>query len=153
MKRFTILFLSLIISLSIFAQGPGNRMEIEKRYRSQKIAFITDKMQLSPEEAQAFWPLYNKLDAEKDASAKKMHEYRATFPENEADMTEEQAQEFLIYLNKHTAAMFKLGQEYQKHFLKVISAKKFLLLNDAENGFRRHLLQEFRGRGARNSTN
>jgi hypothetical protein len=148
MKRFTLILLSILISTSIFAQGRGNRMEVEKRYRSQKIAFITDKMQLTPVEAQEFWPLYNKLEAEKDVLAQEMHEYRAKYPEDEADMTEEQALEFLAFFNKHTSAMFKLHQDYQKQYLKVISAKKLLLLNNAENGFRRHLLQEFRGKGA-----
>lgn len=151
MKRFALILLSLIISAGSFAQG--NRGNIEQRYRSQKIAFITDKMQLTPGEAQVFWPLYNQLDTEKDALALEMHKYRATFPEDEAEMTEEQALAFLSFLNKHHAAMFKLTQDYQKKYLKVISAKKILLLNNAENGFRRHLLQEFRGKGGNRQEN
>jgi len=147
MKTTITIFLSLWISISSFAQGPGNRMEVEKRYRTQKIAFITDKMQLSVEEAQDFWPLYRELEAEKDKQSMEMRNYRATFPEDEADMTEKQAIEFLNYLDEHTLAMSKLSVEYHKKFLKVISAKKLLLLHSAENGFRRHLLQEFRGKG------
>lgn len=147
MKTTIILFLSLWMSISSFAQGQGKRMEIEKRYRSQKIAFITDRMQLSEEESQNFWPLYRALETEKDKLVAEMHNFRATFPQDEADMTEEQAIEFLAYFNKHSVAMSALHINYQQKFFKVISAKQLVLLHNAENGFRRHLLQEFRGRG------
>lgn len=149
MKKTIILFLGLLISASTFAQGPGGRghMEIEKRYRVQKIAFISDKMQLTTEEAEKFWPLYREFEAEKDKYSMEMRDFRGTFPEDDADMTEEQALEFLTYFNEHQVAMSKLAVEYHKKFLKVISAKQVLLLHNAENGFRRHLLQEFRGRG------
>ena len=151
MKTTIILFLSICMSIGSFAQGQGrgqgNRLEIEKRYRSQKIAFITDRMQLSEEEAQAFWPLYREQEAEIDKLAAEMRNFRARFPQDEADMTEEQALEFIAYFNKHSAAMADLHLDYQKKFLKVISARQFLLLQNAENGFRRHLLREFRGRG------
>lgn len=146
MKKIIIVVLGLWFSLSAFAQG--NRSDVEQRYRSQKIAFITDKMQLTPEEAQEFWPLYKQLEAAKDALGNEIHKYREDFPEDKADMTEEQAKAYLAFFNKHNEAMFKLNLEYQKKILKVISSKKLLLLNDAENEFRRHLLREFRGKGA-----
>lgn len=153
MKTTIIIFLSLWISVSSFAQRSGNRIEIEKRYRSQKIAFITDKMQLSSEEAQVFWPVFREFEAEKDNLAMKIREYRTAFPEDEVDMTEEQAIEFLTCLNDHSLAMSELVLEYQQKFLKVISAKQLLLLRVAENGFRRHLLQEFKGRGGNRRKN
>jgi hypothetical protein len=142
----SILFISLIGN--IYSQGPGHRREIEKRYHAQKIAFITDEMQLSPEEAQLFWPIYNQFQTKKDSLMDLMHDYRADFPQDENELSEEQALTILKYFNKHASDMLKLNQTYQKKFLKVISAKKLLLLNNAENGFRRHLLQEFRGRGS-----
>lgn len=151
MKQVIVVFLGLWFSLGTYAQG--NRMNIEKRYRAQKIVFITDRMQLTPEEAQAFWPLYNQLETEQDTLSRQMHRYRAAFPKDETQMTEEQAIAYLNFFNKHIADMSKLNLEYQKKFLKVISAKKFVLLHDAENEFRRHLLQEFRGRGAKHGPN
>ncbi|MBN1650267.1 MAG: hypothetical protein JW857_02995 [Bacteroidales bacterium] len=153
MKQISIVLIGIFISIGVFAQGPGNRMEIEKRYRAQKIAFITDKMQLTPDESKVFWPIYTQFEADKDNLANEMRSYRAKFPSDENELSEEQAMELLGFFNKHTAAMFKLNQDYQKKLLKVISAKKILLLNDAENGFRRHLLQEFRGRNANRRQN
>ncbi|MBN2237222.1 MAG: hypothetical protein JW729_06655 [Bacteroidales bacterium] len=145
MKKIILLALSLWLSMSGIAQGMRNSKEMQEKYRSQKIAFITDKMALTPEEAKVFWPLYKKLEDEKDALVNELQEFRSQFPEQEIDMTEQQAKEYLMFLNKHHSAMNKLIQEYQAKYLKVISAKKLLLLNDAENEFRRHLLREFRG--------
>jgi len=153
MKTTLITFLSFLISLSSFAQGSGNRMNIEERYRSQKIAFITDKLQLTSKEAREFWPIYNQFEADKDELSKEMHAYRETLPQDDNEISEVQAVEFLTFYNKHNAAMFKLNQENQKKFLEIISAKKLMLLNIAENEFRRHLLKEFRGRNARNRPN
>ena len=57
MKRvllFTILFLA-----GFFVQAQnGNRLE------ALKIAYITNKLNLSPEEAQKFWPIYNNYSLE-----------------------------------------------------------------------------------------
>ena len=151
MKRISFIFFSLLFSASLFAQG--NRMNIEQRYRTQKIAFITDKMQLTLEEAEKFWPLYKDLESKKEGFGKAMHEYRASFPEDETVLTEDQAVKLLDYFNKHSIEMYNLSIDYQKKFLNVISAKKLLLLNEAENEFRRHLLREFRGGNANGKVN
>ncbi len=62
-KRITILLLAVFTTIGAFAQdGPP----AEKRkypgpdeILSQKIAFFTQELDLTPEEAQKFWPVYN----------------------------------------------------------------------------------------------
>ena len=56
----------LLVILLIFVQGVGfaqERLSEEKRkeFESQKIAFFTKELDLSPEEAVKFWPLYNEM--------------------------------------------------------------------------------------------
>ena len=56
----------LLVILLIFVQGVGfaqERLSEEKRkeIESQKIAFFTKELDLSPEEAVKFWPLYNEM--------------------------------------------------------------------------------------------
>jgi hypothetical protein len=59
MKRF---LLFTLIVLTVFASkaqnGNGNRLE------ALKIGYLTKKLDLSPEEAQKFWPVYNLYSAE-----------------------------------------------------------------------------------------
>jgi uncharacterized protein YfkK (UPF0435 family) len=57
MKKFLLYTFFILAGFSIQAQN-GNRLE------ALKIAYITKKMDLSPEEAQRFWPIYNQYAVE-----------------------------------------------------------------------------------------
>src|SRR4249919_3559348 len=57
MKRFLLFACLLMIGIKMQAQN-GNRLE------ALKIAYITNKLNLSPEEAQKFWPIYNQYALE-----------------------------------------------------------------------------------------
>ena len=57
MKRLLLFTFLLMIGIKIRAQN-GNRIE------ALKIAYITNKLNLSPEEAQKFWPVYNQYALE-----------------------------------------------------------------------------------------
>jgi hypothetical protein len=63
MKRLLpILF--LICTLPVFSQQGGNQDADGSRIEALKIAYLTKKLNLSPEEAQRFWPVYNKYASE-----------------------------------------------------------------------------------------
>jgi hypothetical protein len=57
MKRFLLFAFLFMAGFTIQAQN-GNRLE------ALKIAYITNKLNLSPEEAQKFWPIYNQYSLE-----------------------------------------------------------------------------------------
>ncbi len=62
MKKF-LLILSFIGLASIgFAQddGPGQKAGGGARLEAYKIAYLTKRLNLTPDEAQKFWPIYNK---------------------------------------------------------------------------------------------
>ncbi len=68
MKYIIALLIAFGLSLSAEAQiDNDNRAErqerMQSRIESQKIAFITQKLDLSPSEAQQFWPIYNEYQA------------------------------------------------------------------------------------------
>lgn len=57
MKKFLLCLFFITAGIGVQAQN-GNRLE------ALKIAYVTKKMDLSPEEAQKFWPIYNLYAAE-----------------------------------------------------------------------------------------
>ena len=57
MKRFLLFAFLFFAGFTVRAQN-GNRLE------ALKIAYITNKLNLSPEEAQKFWPIYNQYALE-----------------------------------------------------------------------------------------
>ena len=52
MKKLFFLILCTTLTISTFAQNK-NKLE------AQKVAFITQRLNLTPEEAQLFWPIFN----------------------------------------------------------------------------------------------
>lgn len=57
MKRFFLITILFCLGFTIRAQN-GNRLE------ALKIAYITNKLNLTPDEAQKFWPIYNQYSVE-----------------------------------------------------------------------------------------
>ncbi|MBQ5517559.1 MAG: hypothetical protein IIT92_04060, partial [Bacteroidales bacterium] len=62
MKKFFALTLCLFVSVLLFAQPQGKPNEEQRkkdweRLQAEKIAFITQELDLTPEEAQVFWPV------------------------------------------------------------------------------------------------
>ena len=58
MKKYLLIFFVMLGSLSQIKAQDGEKIQ------SLKIAFITQKLQLTPDEAQKFWPVYNQYDNE-----------------------------------------------------------------------------------------
>ena len=63
-KLFTILILFGWASLACKGQGDARLKPDGSRLEALKIAFLTRKLNLSSEEAQRFWPIYNQYSAE-----------------------------------------------------------------------------------------
>ena len=57
--RYLLLTATLMFTINLSAQREGKRAERIEKIEQQRIAFITTDLDLSVEEAQAFWPLYN----------------------------------------------------------------------------------------------
>ncbi len=139
-----ILFIFVFSQLSLTAQKDEGRDRWEK-YRTEKIAFLTDNLELTPEEAQKFWPVYNKLDKERWEAQKLRrvmeHELRAT----DENLSEANTKELT---RKFAGSMKKEGDllvSYNEKFLEILPAKKVLKLYKAENEFRMHMIQKYRG--------
>ena len=134
-----VLFLSTTI---LFGQRKENRDKIE----ALRIAYITERLDLSPEQAQQFWPIYN-------AHQKKMEGYRKeerkkiyAALEDVAGLSDSEAEALLekhmaIQEKKHTAE-----KQYLKQLNGVLSAKKTFVLLKTEHAFKRRLLKQYRKR-------
>ncbi|MGZ5246957.1 MAG: hypothetical protein ACXWV5_07970 [Flavitalea sp.] len=61
-KILTLILICLTVSFSAIAQEE-TKAEVQ-RLEAYKIAYLTKKLNLSPGEAQKFWPLYNKYQEE-----------------------------------------------------------------------------------------
>lgn len=125
----------LAFTLPSFAQKNSGRSE---QIESIKVAFITSKLDLTSEEAQKFWPIYNNYNKEFLALLKKKREARYN---NNSDPNETITAD-LVYESK----MLELKKKYRKLYAKAIPPEKILALYRAESEFREHLYRQLKSR-------
>lgn len=110
----------------------------KQQYKADKIAYISAYMEFTVEDAQKFWPIYNKYDAKYDQIfCQRRHAYDQHKFEQ---MTEAQCAEALDKLGQINAAEQQTQQEYEKELRKVFPAKFVLRYFNAENDFKRKVI-------------
>ena len=129
------IIMCLIINTGLMAQDRRGHYE---RIEAIKVAFITKKLDLTTEEAQKFWPVYNNYQKELIELMRKRREDRqktdiAPNDKINADLTYE-------------SRILDLKKKYKKLYLKAIPADKVLLLYQAEREFREHLIKQLNHR-------
>ena len=71
-KVISVLCALVILAAGASAQGPGQRRGGDngwrERVRSEKVAFLTDEIDLTESEAQVFWPIYNQIQKDQRES-------------------------------------------------------------------------------------
>ena len=126
-------------------QEQQNRDQNSRREQimNAKIAFFTTEIQLTPEEAQAFWPVYNKYWDEINKVHRETRGYlRELSKMDKAGKTDRAAISKL--LNQYVESYEKEGtlyKEYYSQFLKVLSPEKVAKLYLAEERFRDRMIE------------
>lgn len=113
------------------------RAEAHQRIKAAKIAFITDRLSLTPEEAEKFWPVYREFAEKRDAIRSEMRQVRS----NDADETEVLKRDLALRQQE-----LDLEKQYADRMQKIISPAKVVALWDAERDFTRLMLQQIRRR-------
>jgi hypothetical protein len=115
-----------------------------KNIQAQKIAFITQQLNLTPDEAKVFWPVYNEYDAKRH-ELKKLFKESGGFPKTDMDkLTESEANQILDNQIIEAQKYLDLRKEYHARFKSVLPAVKVLKLYDAERDFQKILMKKIR---------
>lgn len=146
MKKF--LFITLIISLFSFNSLASNECQKKgddwkQKMMSEKIAFLTTEIGLTPEEGQQFWPVYNQVNKEKDEVMYNLHmsykELRKAVNENRSEKDIQKALDtYLESLERQREADTKAADRFKK----VLPIEKVAKLYIAEEQFRRHQIHK-----------
>jgi hypothetical protein len=118
------------------------RQEMGERIKASKIAFITEQVDLSPEEAEKFWPIYNEQEKKREELTHNLME-RYKGHEEDAEVSDEQAEEMMQQRFKQEQALLDLKKVYHKKYTDILPATRVLKLYDAENNFKRKLMERF----------
>ena len=144
MKNVLIMMTMLLLTATIaFSQEPVDDMpqpprgKIAEKIEAQKIAFFTRILDLTPEEAQKFWPLYNEYSA-------KERELRPDFKARPNDLSEGEANEMINSFFETEQKRLNLTKNYYEKFKMILPAKKLVKLHFAERRFKEELLKRIK---------
>ncbi|MBO3116051.1 hypothetical protein J4050_04790 [Winogradskyella sp. DF17] len=141
MKKLILLALTLTYLTASFAQG-GEKMR--ERIKAQKVAFITDKLDLTPKEATKFWPVYNAFEDRVEAVRTGDLRTIKTKMRQNPDMSNNEADKLLEDLIKAEDEMYQAKVDLMNNLKGVISSKKIIRLKRAEDEFNQKLLERLR---------
>lgn len=144
MKRILMISVGILFfALSTHAQGPANRKE---KIEALKVAYITKKLNLTPEEAQKFWPVYNKYQAEMEKLRKDFKGEMSEELLNLEQLSTADADKALNDMLTFKSNELELTKKYTAEFKKVLSSQKVVKLFVAEQEFKKELLRMLKER-------
>ncbi|MBS1582601.1 MAG: hypothetical protein JST66_10415 [Bacteroidetes bacterium] len=142
------LLLLLSLGSALFArpqddEAPALSEERMQEIKTQKIAFITQRLALTPEEARTFWPVYDRYDQEIEAVRKEMRARNKEAREG-TTLTEAEAARILDEGLAARQRELDIRKRYSGEFRKTIGAVKTLRLARSERDFNRELFKRVR---------
>ncbi|NAS30271.1 sensor of ECF-type sigma factor [Flavobacteriaceae bacterium R38] len=124
-----------------------------ERIKSLKIAYITEKLDLTATEAEKFWPIYNKYDDNthqlRNVEFKKIRNQLRR--ENLNLISDQEALSILNQIENIESELYKEKKQLVTSLRKVISPKKIILLKKAEDDFNKELFRRLRDRRRQDS--
>lgn len=138
MKLFSTTLLLLLLGFGVQAQGPD-----KSRIQAIRTSFITDRIHLTPQQAEQFWPIYNRCQAERRSIR---HSY---LDASKPGQDREDAQRFLDNNMEYKQKDLAIQKRCNDDYLRVLSPQQAAQLVEAERDFRKILIDELGGRKPR----
>ena len=137
-----VLFIAIIMAPRIYGQTDElSRME---RLNAQKIAYFTQKLQLTPSEAERFWPVYNQFQKEKNTLVLDQRKSNQFFRQNIGSLSDEEIEALADGIVRSKSAEADLYRDYHEKFKEILPIKKVMVLYQAESSYMAMLLQQLR---------
>jgi hypothetical protein len=141
MKRYTfilILFCAFTLGSTVAMAQNGRPHEKRENVEAAKVAFLTDKMGLTTEQSQRFWPIYNEYEAKRRDLVKA---YRSGYREDVDQLSSQEAKARLDGMFSLREKELELEKEYVSRYQRVITSNQIIKLYRSEREFTKLLLQ------------
>lgn len=128
-------------------QQQEERDATKQKIQSRKIAFFTEKLSLTPEEARKFWPMYNayfslreQLTSSffKEICCKECRKEKGKKEVNVLDLSDAEATKIV----NDRAKLFDLEKKFHNDLCKLLSPQRVVMYYCAEREFQRELLRQ-----------
>ena len=135
----------LLGSLTAFAQQPSKNPKIQKeKIEQRKIAFLTQKLELTTDEAQEFWPIYNEMHKKIKENRSSMKKLFAPVKEGKGNMDEAAYKKIMESSHENAKESLDIKMEYGEKMANVIGYKRVIDLGMAEKEFKKRLVERMK---------
>ena len=143
MKKGILAFVSLVIfsASALFAQNQ-NREKLE----SYKIAFFTQRLRLTPGEAEKFWPLYNDLQEKRAGIQAERQQLNRRSNQEAESLSDKELIAMGDKLIELEVAETELTVKFHQHLKAVLPPMKVIRFYQAENQYKVLLLNQLQER-------
>jgi len=132
------------MNVAVKAQQKESHEARMEKYRTEKVSFLTTRLDLTPAEAEKFWPIYNQMEKERWEAQKSRRNLENKVSEAEESLSDNE----IIKLTREFSGSMQnegvLMASYNEKLLKVLPPKKVLKLYKTENEFRMHMIKKYR---------
>ena len=143
----TLSILLLLLCITVSAQpgkGRPKRDGIRDRIKAERVAFITERLALTSEEAQRFWPVYNEYQENRDRIQDDLRPKKQLDAMNDNEVEEQIKRHFEVKQRE-----LDMEKDLYQKLRKVLPLRKIAQIPHAERAFRERLvtkLQEARNK-------
>ena len=139
MKKHIFITFALILGMITMSFAQPERRE--ERIKAYRVAVFTEKLNLSPEEAQSFWPIYNEYTDKRDALIDQFKPGKPVSDMSEAEMETQLARYF-----ERQQKEIDLEKEMVVKMRKFLPLKKVVRIPQAERDFREAIFKKMQER-------
>jgi len=141
----------LAFLFTIVAMSQPRLNQKREQIKALKIAYITDELKLTPEEASKFWPLFNAYEEkQKNFRKERIRSFMDQSDTGDIDkMTEKEAASILNDIENSEEEAFQNRKKFVASLKPILPASKILKLKKAEEGFNKKLLKQFRDKAGK----
>jgi len=139
---------SFLITLAILlgtlvSNGQGDRFEDRKdRLEQRKIAYITTELDMTADQAQRFWPIYNKYTSELSES----RGGKRSMKKKDVELSDSEAEALISTMLENEEKKIHIKKEYVGQLKNVLDNRQILRLMNTEAKFRKEIFDRFKKR-------
>ncbi len=120
--------------------------KVREKVEAARIALITNRLGLTPDQAEKFWPIYREFTDKRQEMRKEFRQMQQGLDPNNPDpKKQQQLVDFGFQLKQKELNMEK---DYSSRLLNIISVQQMLNLRKAEQDFRQLILNQLQQRRA-----
>jgi hypothetical protein len=139
MKRIVIFLMIMLIFPVIRSTAQNTNLEKLNNY---KIGFFTKKLNLTSQEAEKFWPVYNDYQSQRNQIQMEKLKLNRNFNQNESSLSDNQLEEMGDKYVDCLVQESNLAVVFHKKLKEVLPPVKVILYYQAENQYKVQLLNE-----------